>query len=769
MERDKLFEIVNAVLGKIILLIVTTVSLLGSYQNIYARNRHYRYGKATVYLDHYGVPHIYGPTDASVIYASAWVEANADWPLVEENFIRATGRAAEYYGVKTLGDDYLDRALQIPKLSREEYERDSPKMQKLMDAYAAGFNDWLAAHPKKQHWLKHVEPWYTLALLRFKYDQLEFLGYAGFRKSMEDRLLSRGWPVGTKNTPAISMVMKPNDYELGSIIRYAGSNEGPMGGHPLGSNEWAIAPSRTADHHAMLLVNPHQSFFGIQQYYEIHLHSDEGLVFSGNTRFGYLFPYMGNNAHLGWTYTDNYPDIGDLYIEKFVNQKDPMAYRYGKKYREATTWTESVKVKIDNKIQIEKLRFWKTLHGPVIGLDKKGRPLAVRLAKLHSGGWYDQLYAMMTSHNFKEFHSAEAMLNIPYMNLMYADEKGNIWYVYNGAVPRRDTTFDWSKPVDGSNPKTAWHGYHTLSELPQVFDPKSGYLENCNSSPMFVTDSVPYKRSDFPPYMIGPEINDWRSRSSRQALRNMHDVTFDEFARDVWNTHMAKADDDIPEILKEWDKLRTADISSVPDSIRPGTKMYKELKYVIGRLTKWNRISRIESVPATWFIESLEYRHEMLVHGENSKWSYLVAMTHILTALQDRWGTIEVPWGEVNRLQRPPEDDPSFLSDSLPSLPVGGAPTAVFAFYPVLQPKPNQWWMGPGRVYGTAGSTFVKVIDFGSKIKSRSVIDFGQSADPKSPHFFDQAPLYAQRMFKPAWFSKKAVKEHAVTSYKIGN
>ncbi|MGH8225849.1 MAG: penicillin acylase family protein [Gammaproteobacteria bacterium] len=751
---------------------------------------HVGYGAATVYLDHYGVPHIFGPTDASVIYASAWVQANADWPLVERNFLRATGRASEFLGKETLGDDYLDRALQIPLLSREEYQRESPQMRSLLDAYAAGFNDWLAAHPKRQHWLKHVEPWYTLAFLRFKYYQLEFLGYSGFHKAMEKALLNSGWPTGTQNTSAVSTAMRQDNYVSGSMVRFAENIRGPLGGTPIGSNEWAVGPSRTADGHAMLLVNPHSPWFGPDRYLEIDLHSDQGLVFSGLARFGLLLPYMGNNENLGWTFTDNYPDIGDLYVEHFDEPNHPLTYRYGKGHRTARTWTETVKVRVGDSGTVRtisegayaapiktnvggavstrtvKLRFWKTDHGPIIGLDKTGHPLAVRLAKLKQGGWNDQIYAMIRSHSFKQFKQAESRLDIPYMNLMYADDKGNIWYVYNGAVPKRDPSFDYSKPVDGSNPRTTWHGYHKLSELPQVLNPKSGFLLNTNSSPMFATAGVPYTRKDFPSYMIGNEPNNFRARSSRRALEHLHHVTFDEFAHDIWNTHLALADDLIPQFQAGWAKLKKANSASLPQSLRPGAQDYKMLEYVVGQLSKWDRVARIESVPTTWFMLSAELVYAQQQSGKAGPWVFMKALSRTLDALHKRWGTIEVPWGEINRLQRPPEDDPAYFSDSLPSLPVGGAPAAVFAFYPSLQLDLSQWTAG--RHYGTAGNSFVKVIDFGSQIKARSVIEFGQSADPKSPHFFDQAPLYAQRMFKRAWFTLNQVKRHAVKSYRPG-
>lgn len=718
---------------------------------------------AVVYVDGYGVSHIFGPTDRSVVFASAWVEAEADWPLVDENFTRSVGRAAEFLGPEALGDDYLARSLEIPRLSREEYEAASPRMRGLLEAYADGFNAWLAAHPDEGRWLDHVEPWYPLALLRFKYHELEFLGYAGFRRSMLQALVERGWPVGAAS-PAVtrsgdghsSEPEAATAYSAGSILRYPEAPRGPTGERPLGSNEWALAPSRTASGHAMLLVNPHQSFFGVQRYFELHLHSDEGLVFSGLTRFGFVLPYMGNNEHLGWAFTDNYADIGDLYVEHFDDAASPLTYRYGGDRRQATTWTEQVQVSTEGGAEERTLRFWKTHHGPVVGLDAAGRPLVARLAKLEEGGWADQLDAMIGASSLAEFRSAVSRLAIPYMNLMYADADGNIWYLYNSAVPRRDPSLDWADPVDGSDPGTEWQGYHTLDELPQVLNPESGFLLNTNSAPMVATAPAPFARSDFPPYMIGGETDNPRARSSLRALRGMRGVTLDHFARAVWDTHLSMADTLVPVLESQWRELQAV----VGEADRP------DLEVAMPRLLAWDREARIESVETTWFELALQARAERAPPEAVGGWPELTALARTLRALRERWGTIEVPWGQVNRLQRPPDDDPASFSDALPSLAVGGANGAVFAFYTT-----NAGGAPSGladRRYGVAGNSMLKVVEFGPEPSARSVSVFGQSADSASSHFFDQAPLYAQRMFKPAWFTRAEVEAHAVKSYRPG-
>jgi len=714
-----------------------------------------------VFRDGYGVPHVFGPTDESVVFGAAWAQAEEDWPMVEENFLRASGRAAEVFGEEALLTDYLTRALEIPRLAEQEYARSSPRIRNLLDAYADGFNAWLAAHPEAPRRVPdEVQPWATLALLRYKYHELEFLGYAGLEEPWVERLLERGWPVGASDreavTPAASRI--PQDATQAGL-RFAGALKEPGGELPLGSNEWAIGPSRTVDGHAFLLVNPHQRFFGVERYLEIHLHSEAGLVFSGLTRFGFLLPYMGNNERLGWTFTDNYADIGDLYVERFDDPDHPLRYRYGDGDREAQTWTERVRVKGPGGVPERTFRFWKTHHGPIVGLDDEGRPIAARLAKLSEGGWFTQLDAMIRSRTLEEFRIAFAALDVPYMNLMYADQAGNIWYVYNSAIPRRDPAIDWKRPVDGADPAAEWDGYHALEDLPQILNPQSGYLLNTNSSPFSATRDVPFHRSDFPPYMIGNEEDNPRARSSRRALEGAERMSFDEFAALVWDTRLALADSLVPALADERDRLLAAPDEDLPAPLRAGSPGRADLEEVVERLTAWDRRADVGSTATTLFVLGAErwFLDHMSSPEPAGPWSWSLALAQTAERVRGTWGDLDVPWGEINRLQRPLSNDPSAFSDSLPSLPIAGAPGffgSVFTF----QTEP----MGSvGRRYGIHGNTFVKVIEFGPQVRGRSVIVFGQSGDPASPHYFDQAPLYADRRFKPAWMTREEIEANA--------
>lgn len=672
-----------------------------------------------IYRDTYGVPHIYGPTDASVVFGFAYAQAEDNFPLLEETFLQSLGRAAEVHGEGRLRDDQVTRALEIPRLSREEYERAAPAMRALYDAYAAGLNHYLAKNPQvRPQLLQRFEPWHPLAVLRYKYYQLEFIGYAGLR---------------------------PDDLRVATAE--------PKVERPQGSNAWAVAPARSASGHAMLLINPHIGFFGPAQYYEAHIHSDEGWNFSGVGRYGLPFPYMGHNEVLGWTHTDDYPDIGDLYVETFDDPSAPLAYRYGNGHRTATQWTEEIRVKTE----VRRFTFRKTHHGPILS-EHEGKPVAVRLAKLEEGGWLDQVYEMTKAHSLSEFKAALRRTAIPYMNITYADRDGNIFYVYNGSVPRRSTKFDWLKPVDGSDPETEWQGYHPFEELPQVLNPASGFVQNCNSTPFATTTAGNPDPAKYPKYMIGWEVDNARARVSKEILTSQEKFTFDDWVRLGTDTRVLEAGKFLPDLLAEWEKLQKEDAPRA-EALAP----------LMAELRGWDRVGQIDSVPMTLFMDWIGQVQEM-PESDKEPWRLIRALEAVRQNLERDWGTWRVAWGEVNRLQRVHWSGAEPFSDARSSLPVPGGPGPVgivFNFY-VRRGKAPETTAGAKRRYGTAGNSYVSVVEFGPTVRARSIVYFGQSGDPASPHYFDQAPLYARGAFKPAWFTLEEIKANLERAYHPG-
>jgi penicillin amidase len=633
----------------------------------------------TIYRDTYGVPHVFGTTDASTVFGFAYAQAEDNFPRIEANYMLALGRGAAMYGDSTAEEDRLTLALDIPRLAVAEYGRLDAHTRALCDAFAAGLNLYMQGHPGR--YLKHIEPWYPLAFIRYNYYVLGFV---------RDPKIGVPFPVGR-----------------GYFDKFTTPSNG--------SNGWVIGPSKSATGHAMLFINPHLPFFGPGQVYEGHVHSDEGWEFTGYTRFGFPLPYVGHNANLGWVSTDNSADVADGYVETFDDPSRPLAYRYGNGYRTATERFEE--------IGGHRVRFVTTHHGPIVA-SYNGKPVAAHMARLADDGWLGEWYAMTKAHTLSEFKAALHPLAMLFGNVMYADRDGNTFYLYNAAVPRRDPKFDWTKPVDGSDPATEWNGYYPMDSLPQLTNPATGWMENCNSSPFLLTSTGNPDPAAFPMPMVKEGMRENpRARASRRILTSTPKFTFDQWKAAAFDTYVISADSLIPLLLAQ-----------VHDS---GTKL----------LANWDRRATVSSVAMTVY----------------SIWHHQLGDHDYATALRIAMDSA-VPWGDRNRLQRIDDHATSILdlpafSDAAPSIPVPGVDGydgAVFTVYTTDV-------AGQHRRYGVHGGTYVSVVEFGPTTHALSVHTFGASGDPSSTHYVDQAQMYAKGEMKPTWFTLEEVRAHAVT------
>jgi len=661
----------------------------------------------TIYRDTYGIPHVFGETDAATAFGFGYAQAEDHFRQLEENFIRGSGRLAEAEGEGGLRSDRLNRALEIPRLAKEEYARLDRDMRALVDGYAAGINYYLEEHPEVHpRLLERVEGWQPLAFIRYNYYQGGFAG--GALEAVGLRSASPG-------------------------------EEAARAGQ--GSNGWAIAPSNTTDGHALLFINPHLPYFGPGQVYEGHLHSATGWNFTGYTRFGFPLPYVGHNDRAGWVSTDNAADLADLYLERFDHPTDSLAYRYGDAYRVARAWQDTILVRGPDGPLVRVFHFRATHHGPIVGV-LDGRPVALRLAKLDADGWLREWYDMTRAGTVAEFRQAMRPLAMQFGNVMYADQSGDVYYLYNGAVPRRDPGFDWSRPVDGSDPRTEWQGFHTIDELPQLLNPASGWMQNCNGTPFLLTDRDNPDRSAFPSYMAR-EPDTRRAMMSRRILAGRTDWTLDGLAEAAFDTHVLAADSLLPGWLAA---LRTD----------AGTPRRAE---AIRVLAAWDHRSDTASVAMTLFerlADRVGPRPDLATIG--------YALDAALAELERDFGTWRVEWGKLNRLQRWDPFRKEAPSDGRPSLPLASVESAlggIFTTWPIAV-------RGQRRRYSVGGGSYVSIVEFGPTIRARAVHTFGESGNPASPHFLDQAPLFASGTFRPAWFTLDEIRANLERAYRPG-
>jgi acyl-homoserine-lactone acylase len=690
----------------------------------------------TIYRDSFGVPHIFGKTDASVVFGVMYAQCEDNFWQLETDLIRSLGRAAEIDGERGLLSDLVHRAFEVEKLSKAEYERLPARSKALCDAFAAGLNYFIARNPQiKTRLTIRFEPWHILASNRM--GRISGISRIGLSPN-EIR-------VGTLE-PATQP--DPNEPDLDFTALHSWFDE--MEVEPLaGSNMWAIAGAKSAGARAMLLINPHVGFFGGGQRYEAHLHSDEGLNVYGFAILGTPYIRSGFTQNLGWSHTNNYADTVDAYLETFDDPKNPLAYRYGAGYRTAVEWAEDVKVKSANGLETRRYRFRKTHHGPIIGA-RSGKQVAARVVKLEEGGELLQRFAMNRARNFAEFKAALSRLALTGSNTIYADRTGNIFYVHGNAVPRRDPKFDWTKPVDGDKAETEWQGYHTLDQLPLLLNPKSGFLQNCNSTPFLTTLEGNPRKEDFPQY-LAPEADTPRAKSSRRILLEKEKFTFDEWTRAATDTTVNEAGPVIKQMVAAWNELPAEDKA-----------LFDKLAPAIRELADWDRVARIDSVATTLFLLTYERANR---GGNNLDYkARLRLLETVMNDLEKAFGMWRVAWGEINRLQRVHTDGDEPFSDERRSWPVAGGLGAAGIVFTYNARAEN----GQKRRYGTSGNTFVSVVEFGKQIRARSVLVFGQSADPKSQHHTDQAELYAQGKFKDVRFSLSEIKADLEVSYHPG-
>jgi acyl-homoserine-lactone acylase len=680
----------------------------------------------TIARDEWGVPHIFGDSDASVAFGLAYAQAEDGLWQIEEDYLHALGRASHWYGERYLAADLVQAAFEVQRLSREEYEREPADRRAVWDAFAAGLNYYIAHSGVRPRLITNYEPWMPFALAR----------------SIAAGRTIDGVLLGVMTESAGQRVQL-----VGRWIDPAGDTRHDSGrsdslGVLQGSGMWAVAPSRTESGRALLLHHEAGSFFRDRRPYEMMLHSAEGWHVRGFTAQGSPIPAAGHNGRFAWGHMASDADAADVYAVTFDHPADPLSYRYDDEWRSAVEWEDTLFVNSPAGVVRRVFRFRRTHHGPVVA-EREGVALAVRIARMEDGGSLQQLHAESRASTLAEFRNALDQRAVA-SSTMYADADGNILHIHGGAVPVRDASIDWSAPVDGNSSAAAWRDYHPVTELPQVLNPASGWI----AGPGVFRVSAGVDHADpaqFPRYMSA-QAETGRAREARRLLADST-WTFDQWVAAAFDTWLGAAEESIPLLIADWEQI------GGQNPLRA-----RGLDEAVDVLRSWDHYAAPDSEAATLFVLWQERLHTGAYDGEFARFR---AMEDVLVRLRRDLGSAAVPWGELNRLQRVRSDEDEQFSDDISSLPVGGAPPwagGVFMFAARDE--------GTGRRFGIGGTRWIGATELGPDVRFRSVVPFGQSADPASAHWFDQGPLYVSGELKAARFQREEVMANARRVYR---
>ncbi|MDB4901107.1 MAG: acylase [Mucilaginibacter sp.] len=688
----------------------------------------------TIIRDNWGVPHIYGKTDADAVFGLMYTECEDNFKGIEQNYLYQLGKQSEADGEKNL---YTDITLQLIADSAnaiKDYNASAPWFKKLMNAFADGVNYYLYKHPEvKPTVFQHFEPWYALMFT----DGSVSATVTGGINLNETRDFYNG------NTNNLGALYKPEIEE-----------------RETGSNGFAIAPSRSASGHALLYINPHVPFYFRS---EVQIVSNEGLDVYGAVTWGQFFVYQGFNQHCGWMHTSSNADVGDLYAEKVTKKDDKWYYKCNGTLKPVITRKLVLNVKNGDHLEQKTITGYYTHHGPVLG-SRDGKWLALR-ANNRSYNALLESWLITKANTFSEYKKAMDLLSNATNNTVYADDQGNIAFWYGNFMPKRNPKLDWTFPVDGSTSATEWQGLHTLNEIVHVYNPATGWIENCNSTPFTSSGASSPDKSKYPGYMA-PDGQNYRAINAIKLLKDANHITLDQLIAKGYDHYLTAFDVLFPQLFNAYD--------SAPDSVK------KSLAEPVHDLQQWDKQTAANSVATTIAIEwgILMFRDlppaktseegtyqtdrvNVMLHTMSNK-QLLDLLDEALSNLEKRYGTWKTQWGDINRYQRPA--DGVIFSDSDPSLPVG-LTSSAFGQLPSFQSRT----MNTKNRYGYSGNSFIAAVEFGKRIKAKTVITGGESFNPASKHYTDQADMYINGKFKDVLFYKNDVLKHAEKTYHPGD
>jgi acyl-homoserine-lactone acylase len=735
--------------------------------------------QVTILRDKWGVPHIYGKTDAAVVFGLLYTECETDFPRVEKNYLEMLGRQAEVFGEQYLYTDVMMRLIYDSVQAIADYRQSPAWMHQLLDAFADGVNYYLYKHPEtKPLALKHFEPWYALL---FTDGSVSATSTGAVKLDEIKNFYSGRPPVAVLRTPVISDVEKMVLADRGMAVPEktdGGDGNGKEGArNPLpdagdlpqlpdeeerGSNGFALAGFRTASEATELYINPHVPFYFRM---EVHLISEEGLNAYGAVTWGQFFVYQGFNAHCGWMHTSSYADVADLYAEKVRQQDTGWVYEYEGQTKPVLEKPFTIYYKKDDGIHTLPVKGYFTHHGPVMA-SRDGKWLSLKEYNRSLNALLEA-WQITKANTFDEYKQAMDIRANTTNNTVYADDQGNIAYWHGNFMPRRDSSYDWSLPVDGSIAATEWKGLHTLDEIVHVYNPATGWIQNCNSTPYSISGNSSPERGRYPAYMA-PDGENFRALNAIRLLSGANNFTLDSLTAKGYDHYLTAFDVLLPALFDAYNQA--------PDSIR------RMLQEPISVLQKWDRRSAVHSVATNlaveWATRMAAYapRPRTPEEGSNAVANVTAELARstpaqktgellaVVNDLRHQYGSWKIEWGEQCRYQRLTGNIAETYDDRKPSIAVGLASSAfgeLPSFVSRVMPTTK-------KRYGYSGNSFVAAVEFGKRLTARTIVTGGESSDPASPHFSDQAAMYLTGQFKDVFFYKEDVEKNVEKRYRPG-
>ena len=681
----------------------------------------------TIYRDHFGVPHIVGDTEEATFFGYGYAQAQDHLKRMMLQYMDAEGRLSEVLGASALGrnylhfipyeyrwdGDYLQRLLRTYQGVLDNRKNIDPRTYKVLDSFARGVNEYIAEHRASiPSWIQPITPEVIEAEERSNYFRFYSI-----------------------NEALVKLTNLPQQFP------------------DFGSDQFAISRDKSTDGHVIHFEETHMPWANRFQNYEAQLITPGKLDAGGISWFGSPFFLDGFNDRITWSATWNFPNISDVYEEK-LNPKNPLEYLYDGQWKKIKVVKQTFKVKGPHGMRSIHLACYYTLHGPIVKVDKKNhRAYSVKLPNFNGVNYSTNLYRLMQARNLQEFKSVLALHLMPRWNLLFTDAH-NIYWVDNATVARRAPGYDWRKPVPGWTSKTQWGPYFPLSALPQLLNPPSGFIQNCNNPPWLATKNsginpmspAPY----FQMYKVTPQGGNGRLNSRGERLLKIlgqnRKFTLDEIKAMTFDTYVVPADVFVPLLVAAYNARK----QEIHDP---------RVAHAVEILSAWNRRSSKKSVAQTYayfwgrayqelyskarFGRFIGYsRYQIDIHSAKEQADALRALTQAIDQIRKKFGKADVPWGEVNVVVRGGK------------FPLGGT-----GLFDVLHPDAGEEQEN-GQIYDNDGWGHMMVVQEGNPKEIWSLLPYGESEDPHSPHYNDMAKLHSRTQMKRFWFTPQNILAH---------